>query len=570
MHFVHPNSEPEVDRVSTGIKGLDQVLGGGVPSAHSVLVSGPAGSGKSLIGAALLIEGAAHGGEKGVLMSFEEDKESILRNFGGFNWPLEQLVSEGRILIDPVELDSVAGNVVGEFDLSALKMRILARLESVSATRLVLDGISHLMSALNDESVMRRELLALLADLKQRGVTVFCTSEARQEGGTRLGFEEYLCDAFIRVEQRVNQGVARRILRVVKCRGVAHSNREHPFSIGVGGIELFPVEATTLDHPASEERISLGIADVDALLYGGGVYVGSSILVTGAAGCGKSTLGCAFATSRAANGGRALVVSFEESPSQIVRNMRGIGIDLETPMKAGKLVILPLRSGHMNCEGHLLAIQSAIEALGADTLVVDPISSLASVGSIIEVELVVSRLVDFCKTKSVTTMLLNLQKSAAALGGDTADLAVSSAADVWIRLRTVEHTAERSNVLQVVKARGTPHSTAMMEFNFGGGGFEMVAPFIDERGVALGSQRVLRAEERRQQIQSAHAEFDLRALRLRKEEEAMEASLVAMRIEHEAKQAALEAERQQFEAQRADEAVGAERARRARAAPSSS
>lgn len=529
-----------VEQVPTGILGLDQILGGGLPKGRAILVVGSAGSGKTILATEFLARGALAYDEPGVLVTFEESINELSANAAGFGWDFKRLQEEKRLQPLVIDLAAAGGMQTGSFDLEALFVRIGNAIKKVGARRLVLDGINNLLASFNNEPVVRSELLRLLRWLKDQDLTVVVTGEAGEDGWTRLGFEEYLADGLIALDHRVEGKVAKRLLRVVKCRGISHSTDEFPFLIAKDGISLFPVNAADLDYDISAGVVESGVAGLDEMLGHGGFYKGSAILVSGSAGTGKSTLGASFVDAACRRGERAIYFTFEESPSQVVRNMKSVGIDLAQWQDKGLLTIRATRAMQQGIESHLTEMQEAVRAAKPSVAFVDPISALLPVGTENEVKSMMTRMIDYFRSEGITTMMSNLAKGG--VSGEAADFHVSSMADTWLLVRVIEENAERNNIIQVLKSRGMDHSRLVREFNFTDSGIEIVDAYIGLDGIVIGSAR--HTAEAKDKLHRERRRSDL----IKKKEElaekrrAMEAQVARLEAEHKAEEEALAVE----------------------------
>ncbi|MBP5856077.1 circadian clock protein KaiC [Marivibrio halodurans] len=541
-----------------GIPGLDQILGGGLPRRRAVLATGGAGSGKTILGLEFLIRGATQFDEAGVLVSFEESRDELVENAAGFGWDIEALERDGSLRVVCIDIQGAAQGVeTGKFDLAALSMRIDNAAAGVNAKRIVLDGLNNLLSAFRDEQQVRTELLGLFRHLKNEGLTIVATGERGINGETRLGFEEYLADGLIVLTHRIDGRIAKRTLRVAKCRGIAHATDEFPIMLGNSGIVLFPIGAVDEadEFAACEEIISTGVPGLDAMLEPGGFYRGGSILIGGAAGTGKSSLGARFVEAACERGERAILFSFEESPAQMARNMRTISIDLQRWIDNGALECRMIRPQSDSPEAHLATMMDAVRRHDPDVAVLDPISALTTVGHDDEIRSMLARMVDFFRASRLTTMMTNL--AAGGRTGEAAELAVSSLADAWILVRRIEQNAERNNIIQVLKSRGMSHSNSLCEFDFTKDGIAVREAYIGVDGVVLGSARHaaeakdrMRAAQRQTTIDASKAELQLR-------EQELESRIAELRLSHEAQTRRLEAAIRE-----AEDADGAERAAR--------
>jgi circadian clock protein KaiC len=444
-----------VPKAATGIRGLDEITGGGLPRGRATLICGAAGSGKTVLATEFLVRGVELG-ERGVFMTFEESAEDLTSDLASLGFDLAGLVAQKKIVIDHVRVSRHEIEETGEYDLEGLFIRLDHAIKSVNAKRVVLDTIETLFAGFSNLGLLRVELGRLFSWLKNRGVTAVITGERGQGTLTRHGLEEYVSDAVIELDNRVNDQVSTRRLRIVKYRGSSHGTNEYPFLIGRTGLSVLPITSLALQHEAPLERISTGLEGLDAMLAGSGFYRGSSILVSGPAGTGKSSLAAHFADAACRRGERCVHFLFEESPSQYMRNMRSIGLHLDRWLKNGRLHFRAARPALLGLEQHLVAMYREIEETGPAVVVVDPINNLLSAGVADAVKATLLRLVDYLKTKHITALFTSLT------GGDaheqTTDTGVSSLMDTWILLRAFEKQGQRHRGLYVLKSRGMPHS----------------------------------------------------------------------------------------------------------------
>ncbi|HJR04275.1 MAG TPA: circadian clock protein KaiC [Methylomirabilota bacterium] len=446
---------PALPKAATGIRGLDEITGGGLPRGRATLICGAAGSGKTVLATEFLVRGVELG-ERGVFMTFEESAEDLTSDLASLGFDLAGLVAQKKIVIDHVRVSRHEIEETGEYDLEGLFIRLDHAIKSVNAKRVVLDTIETLFAGFSNLGLLRVELGRLFSWLKNRGVTAVITGERGQGTLTRHGLEEYVSDAVIELDNRVNDQVSTRRLRIVKYRGSSHGTNEYPFLIGRTGLSVLPITSLALQHEAPLERISTGLEGLDAMLAGSGFYRGSSILVSGPAGTGKSSLAAHFADAACRRGERCVHFLFEESPSQYMRNMRSIGLHLDRWLKDGRLHFRAARPALLGLEQHLVAMYREIEETGPAVVVVDPINNLLSAGVADAVKATLLRLVDYLKTKHITALFTSLT------GGDaheqTTDTGVSSLMDTWILLRAFEKQGQRHRGLYVLKSRGMPHS----------------------------------------------------------------------------------------------------------------
>jgi circadian clock protein KaiC len=449
-------------KAPTGIAGLDEITQGGLPRGRPTLVCGGAGCGKTLFAMEFLVHGALDHDEPGVFMSFEEAPADLIENARSLGFDLQQLSARRRVLLDYVRLDRSELTEAGEYDLSGLFIRLGHAIDSIRAKRVVLDTIEMLFSGLSDRFVVRAELSRLFRWLKTKRVTAIVTGERDSHHLTRNGLEEYVSDCVILLDQRVKEQSATRRLRVVKYRGSAHGGNEMPFLIDDHGVSVLPITSLGLSHEASTAHVSTGVAGLDAMFERKGYFRGTSVLVSGTAGTGKSSLTSHFAEAACRRGERCLYFAFEESAGQITRNMRSIGIDLEPWMRRGLLHVHAQRPTARGLEAHLVAMHRLIDEYQPGVVVVDPVTNMIEVGSEVEVKAMLARLIDFMKVRQITALFTSLTEGGGA--AERTDLGVSSLMDVWMVLGNLEANGERNRTIQIVKARGMAHSNQVREF----------------------------------------------------------------------------------------------------------
>jgi circadian clock protein KaiC len=465
------SSRAALGKVPTGIPGLDEITGGGLPKGRPTLVCGAAGSGKTVLATEFLVRGATQFGEPGVFMTFEENLEDLTADVASFGFDLPALIAQKKIVVDYVRLDRHEIEETGEFDLGGLFVRLDYAIKSIRAKRVVLDTIESLFAGLSNVRILRMELARLFRWLKDRGVTAVITGERGEGTLTRNGLEEYVSDAVILLDHRVDEQVSTRRLRVVKYRGSRHGTNEYPFLIGESGLSVLPITSLGLQHEASIDRISTGIEALDEMLGGKGFYRGSSILVSGNAGSGKSSLAAHFVDAACRRGERCLYFLFEESPSQYMRNMRSIGIDFEPWVKSGQLRFHAARPALLGLEQHLVAMHREIDQVKPSVVVVDPVNELMSIGTAAAVKATLLRLIDFLKVEHITALLSSL--TAGADHEQTTDVGISSLMDVWILLRATEDGTRRHRGLYVLKSRGMAHSSEISRYTITDSGLRL-------------------------------------------------------------------------------------------------
>lgn len=530
-----------ITKAPTGIRGLDEITGGGLPAGRPTLISGSAGAGKTVFALEFLIRGATQFQEPGVFLMFEENSEELIANVRSMGFDLGKLVAEGRIVLDHVHVERSEIEETGEYDLEGLFIRLGHAIDSCGAKRVVLDTVEALFAGLPDHAILRAELRRLFRWLKERGMTALITAEKGDEGITRYGLEEYVADCVISLDHRVTEQISTRRLRVVKYRGSSHGTNEYPFLIGDRGISVLPITSLRLDHGVSAERVRTGIEGLDQMLGGEGVYRGGSILVSGSAGTGKSSVGATMLDAACRRGERALLFAYEESPAQIIRNMKSIGIDLGRWVKKGLLRIHASRPTLHGLEEHLAMMHESVASFRPMLVAVDPISNLSFEREPFEVKPTLMRLVDHLKSEAITGVFTSLTHGASSLdAGEDCQAGVSSLMDVWLLLRNTEHSGERNRTLYVLKARGMSHSNQVREFNLGARGIQLTSVYLGSDGVLTGTARVAREARERAETElrkDEHARL-LRKAALRRK--VIEAQISMLRAEAEADAAELE------------------------------
>ena len=482
----------ELPKAKTGIHGLDAITGGGLPRGRPTLVCGGAGCGKTMLAAEFIVRGATTFGEPGVFMTFEESAEELTANVRSLGFDLDKLTRQKKVALDFVHIERSEIEETGEYDLEGLFIRLGHAIDTVGAKRVVLDTIEALFAGLPDHGILRAELRRLFRWLKDRGVTALITGERGENSLTRYGLEEYVADCVVLLDHRIVDEVSTRRLRIVKYRGTSHGTNEYPFLIGVDGLSVLPITSMRLDHKALNERVSTGIAGLDAMLGGKGVFRGTSVLVSGAPGTGKSTVAVSFADASCRRGKRALLFCYEESASQMLRNMRSIGIDLGPSIEKGLLRIHAARPTLQGLEQHLSDMHRLVREFKPALVVVDPISNLALTDNDTSLKATLMRLVDFLKEEGITGVFTSLISEGAAVVADT-QLGISSLMDTWMMLDNHEANGERTRTIQVVKSRGMAHSNRVREFLLSARGVELIDVYMPDSRVMTGSERIVHA-----------------------------------------------------------------------------
>ena len=446
----------------TGIPGMDDITSGGLPAGRPTLICGAAGCGKTLFAMEFLVNGAIQYGEPGVFVAFEENAAELTQNVASLGFDLNDLVKKKKLILDHIQIDRSEIAETGEYDLEGLFIRLGYAIDKIGAKRVVLDTIEVLFGALPNHTIVRAELQRLFRWLKNKGVTAIITAERGAGTLTRFGIEEYVADCVILLDHRVTEQISTRRLRIVKYRGTLHGTSEYPFLIGKNGISVLPITSLSLEHKVSNKRISTGIKELDNMLDGKGFYRGSSVLLSGTAGTGKSSLSATFVDAACSRGERCLYFAFEESTSQILRNMRSIGIDLAPHVKRGMLQFHVARPTLYGLEMHLVTMYDVINEHNPDVVVLDPITDFFAVGSQAEVKATITRVIDFLKTKQITGFFTSYTSEED--GADQSIVGISSLIDAWISLRNLEINGERHRGLFILKSRGMPHSNQVRSY----------------------------------------------------------------------------------------------------------
>ncbi|MGN6368423.1 MAG: circadian clock protein KaiC [Phycisphaerae bacterium] len=531
-----PRNAPRVlQKAPTGISGLDEITNGGLPRGRPTLVCGTAGCGKSLMGIEFLVRGATEFNEPGVLMTFEESADDIKKNVASLGFDLDDLIRRKKIHIDYVHVDRSEIEENGEYDLEGLFVRLGYAVQQIGAKRVMLDTIETLFSGLSNPAILRAELRRLFQWLRDNELTTIITGERGEGALTRQGLEEYVSDCVILLDHRVNHQVSTRRLRIVKYRGSTHGTNEYPFLIDEDGITVLPITSMSLQHDAPTSRISSGVPRLDAMLGAKGFYRGSSILVSGTAGSGKSSLSAHFANATCERGERCIYFAFEESKGQIIRNMRSIGIDLEKHEKKGLLQFFAARPTTFGLEMHLALIHKRINEFKPTTCVFDPVTNLLTAsGNTDEVNAMLTRLIDFLKAREVTAMFVSLTSGESAL--EATDIGISSLMDAWILLRDLELNGERNRAMYVLKARGMHHSNQIREFLLTSKGIDLVDVYIGAEGVLTGSARLAQQAKEKAARLVRDQTTQKRIRDIDRKRKALDAQIAALRTEFEAEE----------------------------------
>ena len=519
-----------LEKAPTGIHGLDELTDGGLPRGRTTLIVGAPGTGKTLMGIEFAVKGAAQFNEPAVIMAFEETGEELAANVRSLGYDLKKLAASKKLVLDHVRVERHQIEETGEYDLEGLFIRLNHSIESIGAKRVVLDTLESLFAGLPNAAILRAELRRLFGWLKEKGMTSVITAEAGNGHLTREGLEEYVSDCVILLDHRMEEQVPTRRLRVLKYRGSSHGTNEYPFLITDSGISVFPVTSMAYSaRPVSRGRVSTGIPRLDAMLGGKGYYRGSMVLVSGTAGTGKTSVGARFIEAACQRGERGIFLTFEESPSQVVRNMKSIGIDLDRWIKNGRLMFYAPRPTVYGLETHLVTMQYQVEAFDPQVVVMDPITNLTTIATQKDVRLMLMRFSAFLKNRGATGMFTSLTPGGETLESTT--VSISSLADTWVFLRDIEIGGERNRGIYVLKSRGMAHSNQIREFVLSPKGIDLLDVYLGPSGVLTGSARASREAEDRARLRQQQQEVKRLEAEVRRKRLETEAQVARLRAE---------------------------------------
>lgn len=535
-HAGEPNRRTQrpraISKVPTGIAGFDQITGGGLPKGRTTLVCGGPGCGKTLFAIEFLARGALQFGERGLFVAFEESREELVANAVSLGLDLTALERQKLLAIDSIRIDRSEIEEAGAYDLEGLFVRLAHEVDKVGATRIAIDTLEALFTGFTDEALLRAELQRLFRWLKDRGLTAVITGERGEGTLTRYGLEEYVSDCVVLLDNRVSEQISTRRLQIVKYRGSAHGGNEYPFLIDSNGISVMPVTSLGLDYPVSSERVPTGVQALDAMLDGGGYYRGSSVLVSGASGTGKSILAAMFVDASCRRGERAQYFAFEEPAGQLRRNMRSVGVDLDAWERKKLLQIHAARPSVQGLEAHLVSLHKHVEEFQPRAVVLDPISSLTHAGNTRAVEAMLVRLFDYLKGKQITSLVTALTTDR--VGAEESVVGVSSLIDSWFQVRDIEIDGERTRGIYLVKSRGMGHSNQVREFVITSRGVDLLPVAIGPSGVLTGSARVALEAERRAASSAREQDIARQERGLLRRKRALESQIEALRAEQQA------------------------------------
>lgn len=527
-----------LEKTPTGISGFDEITEGGLPKGRPTLICGGAGCGKTLFSMEFLVNGIRKYDEPGVFMAFEETRDDLTKNTSSLGFDLDSLVAQGKLIVDHVSIDRSELEQTGDYDLDGLFVRLGYAIKKIGAKRVVLDTIEVLFAALGDSHILRSELRRLFAWLKGQGVTAIITGERGDGGLTRYGVEEYVSDCVILLDHRVVNQLSSRRMRVIKYRGSLHGTDEYPFLIDETGFSVLPVTSVGLNYKVSAERISSGIPRLDAMLGGKGFYRASTIMVSGTGGSGKSTLAAHFVDAAARRGEKCMYLSYEESPSQIIRNMSSIGIDLQQWVDAGLLQFRNVRPTTYSMEMHLAVLHKLIKEHDPQVVVLDPITNFDSISIGNESRIMVTRLIDFIKSRQITALFTSLTSAGEA--AEQSGIEISSLVDAWLLVRNLEFNGERNRVMYVLKARGMAHSNQVCEFQITNNGIRLVDAYLGAGGVLTGSARLAQEARDRDEELEVQQRLELQQLQMERKRVAIEAQIASLKAELDVEQAEIQ------------------------------
>ena len=518
----------------TGIQGFDEITGGGLPTGRPTLVCGGAGCGKTLFGMEFLVRGAKQFNEPGVFMSFEETNEELTKNVASLGFDLENLVKNKKIALDHVHIERSEIEETGEYDLEGLFIRLDYAIDTIGAKRVVLDTIESLFAGLPNQLILRAELRRLFHWLKDKGVTAIITGERGEETLTRQGLEEYVSDCVIMLDHRVTEQTSTRRLRVVKYRGSMHGTNEYPFLIDENGFSVLPVTSLGLNHIVTNERISSGITLLDKMLEGKGYYRGSTVLVSGTAGVGKTSIAAHFAEAACKRGERVLYFCFEESPNQLMRNMLSIGIKLEPWVRKGLLQFQATRPTFYGLEMHLAVTHKIVNAFKPDIVIMDPINTFVIGEKEFEVKTMLMRIVDFLKANRITALFTSLTSNESTL--ESSDVGISSLIDTWLFLRDIELNGERNRGMYVLKSRGMANSNQIREFILTNHGVELREVYVGASGVLTGSARIAQEALENAEVLTRKHDIERKKREIERKRKALEAQIATLHVDFESEE----------------------------------
>lgn len=532
--MVNNSNKIALEKSSTGIRGLDEITKGGLPKGRPTLICGAAGCGKTMFAMQFLVNGVKNN-EPGLFVSFEETQEELEKNFASLGLDLKTLEEEKKFAVEHIQMELSKIEETGEFDLEGLFIRLAYAIEQIGAKRIVLDTIEAIFSGLPNEFILRAELQRLFHWLKSRGLTAIITGERGENTLTRYGLEEYVADCVILLDNSVIDRISTRNLRIIKYRGSSHGSNLYPFLIDDDGISVLPATSLQLEHEVSTQHISTGIERLDTMFGGKGFYKGSSILVSGASGTGKSSMAANIAANVCKNGDKCLYFAFEESPQQIIRNMNSINIDLQTGVEKGLLRFHATRPTLYGLETHLVNINKIVKEFQPDVVIFDPISNLITVGTAEEVKSMLTRVLDYLKNRLITTISTSLTR-----GHIETDVGVSSLMDTWIDLKSIETNGERNRTIEIIKARGMYHSNQVREFKLTNSGIKLIDIYLGPSGMLTGAARLSQISKEKAEKLASEQEIERKQREFKQKRRSIEAQIKELNTQLEAEKLELE------------------------------
>lgn len=523
MQATDDSNQEVLEKSPTGIEGFDQITNGGLPKGRITLLIGGPGTGKTLFAMQFIVDGIREYGEPGVFVAFEETQKKLAENTASLGFKINSLIQQKKMAVDYIYIERKEIEETGEYDLDGLFVRLGYAIDSIGAKRIVLDTLEAIFSGFSQESILRAELRRLFRWLEEKGVTAIVTAERGYETLTKYGLEEYVSDCVIVLDHRITEQISTRRMRIVKYRGSQHGTNEYPYLIAENGFSILPITSVKLDYLSSTDRVSTGVPRLDNMLGGKGFYRGTSILVSGTAGTGKSSLALTFANAACKRGEKCLYITFEESPDQVMRNMKSIGLDLRNWVEKGLLELHAVRSTYYGLETHLVQIHKMVETFNPSIVIVDPITNLITIADPGDVKSMLTRLVDYLKGKHVTAMFTNLSHQASPT--ESTESEISSLMDTWILVRDIELGGERNRGLYVLKSRGMPHSNQIREFLITDKGIDLLDVYVGPNGVLTGSARVAREAEEKAHAVARQNELESLERELERKQKAAESRI---------------------------------------------
>lgn len=524
-------------KAPTGITGLDEITGGGLPRGRTTLLVGGSGSGKTILALQYLVHGARRD-EPGIFVAFEETPARIVANAETFGWSLPELQKEKTLyFMDAQPAPDLVQS--GTFDLTGMLAALGAKSNEIGAKRIVFDALDIVLALLPDPAAQRREIYRLHAWLLAHELTGIVTLKAESDGAGTIrqpfSFVQFMVDCAIVLNHAVVLGVSQRNLRVQKYRGSSFDENESPFLIGKGGFEVAVSRTLGRDQAAvTNERVSSGVDRLDTML-GGGYYRGASVLITGFPGTAKTTLSGAFAEAACKRGERTMFVSFDSDSNEVIRNLGSVGIQLERFVEDGSLNMVSARTITGSAETYLVRIKTLAKEHRARCLVVDPVSTLSKSGNELTAHSVAERLIDWSKAEGITLVCTSLLDEMSSQSEAGSPLQISTLADTWIHLNYLVQAGERNRGMSIIKSRGTAHSNQVRELILSDAGITVTDTYTAGGEVLMGTMRWEKESAERHASELAAVAAKLRSVKLEAEEAELEARVRSLQVELAAK-----------------------------------